>query len=267
MTAATVKSGAVPQRVLPERALPPRAAPQGTSRGPAFWLGISAVMVALVSGIATSLILTGMTRIRPTDGVFLTVIFVNMLLVLPLVAVIAWQIWRLWHERRHQAAGSRLHIRIVGLFSVIALLPSILLAAFAAVSLNRALDQVFSKQIRNIVTNSQLVANAYIEEHAKIMRGDVLAMARDIDASASLVRSDPVRFKALFTAQAGLRDLAMAYLIEPDGKILLSPDKAVPTISISEKDSSSFSWFFKIFGWSSTTKRRMRSVMAGASAK
>ena len=233
MTAATVKSGAVPhsaipERGLPERALPQRAAPQGTSRGPAFWLGISAVAVALVSGIATSLILTGMTRIRPTDGVFLIVIFVNMLLVLPLVAVIAWQIWRLWHERRHQAAGSRLHIRIVGLFSVIALLPSILLAAFAAVSLNRALDQVFSKQIRTIVTNSQLVANAYIEEHAKIMRGDVVAMARDLDEAAGLVRSDPPRFKALFTAQAGLRDLAMAYLIEPDGKIMLSPDKANP---------------------------------------
>lgn len=218
MTAATVKSGSTPQR----------SAPQGTSRGPAFWLGISAVMVALISGIATSLILTGMTRIRPTDSVFLTVIFVNMLMVLPLIAVIAWQIWRLWHERRHQAAGSRLHIRIVGLFSVIALLPSILLAAFAAVSLNRALDQVFSKQIRNIVTNSQQVANAYVEEHAKIMRGDVVAMARDLDEAAGLVRSDPPRFKALFTAQAGLRDLAMAYLIEGDGKVMLSPDKANP---------------------------------------
>jgi two-component system, NtrC family, nitrogen regulation sensor histidine kinase NtrY len=218
MTAATVKPGSTP----------PRAAPQGTSRGPAFWLGIGAVLVALGSGIATSLILTGMTRIRPTNDVFLIVILVNMLMVLPLIAVIAWQIWRLWHERRHQAAGSRLHIRIVGLFGVIALLPSILLAAFAAVSLNRALDQVFSKQVRNIVTNSQQVANAYVEEHAKIMRGDVVAMARDLDAAASLVRSDPPQFKALFTAQAGLRDLAMAYLIEADGKIMLSPDKANP---------------------------------------
>jgi two-component system, NtrC family, nitrogen regulation sensor histidine kinase NtrY len=202
-----------------------RGPPQGTSRGLAFWLGISAVCLALVSGIATSLILTGSTRIRPTNDVFQLVILLNILMVLPLITVIAWQVWRLWHERRHQAAGSRLHIRIVGLFGVIALLPTILLATFAALSLNRALDQVFSKQVRNIVTNSQLVANAYVEEHAKILRGDVVAMARDLDAAATLVKSDPARFKALFTAQAGLRDLSMGYLIEPDGKILLAPDQ------------------------------------------
>jgi two-component system, NtrC family, nitrogen regulation sensor histidine kinase NtrY len=220
---------------IPERASGPsarsaggilRGPPQGTSRGVSFWLGICAVIVALVSGIATSLILTGMTRIRPTNDVFQFVILINILMVLPLITVIGWQIWRLWHERRHQAAGSRLHIRIVGLFGVIALLPTILLAVFAAISLNRALDQVFSKQVRSIVTNSQLVANAYVEEHAKVLRGDVVAMARDLDAAASLVKTDPARFKALFTAQAGLRDLAMAYLLEPDGKILLSPETA-----------------------------------------
>jgi two-component system nitrogen regulation sensor histidine kinase NtrY len=206
----------------------PEVVAPGSTRSLAFRLGIAAVLVALVSGIATSLILTGVTRIRPTGDVFVTVILINVLLVLPLIGVIAWQIWSLWNARRKQAAGSRLHIRLVGLFSVIAMLPALLLATFASVSLNRALDQVFSKHVRSIVTNSLDVARSYVDEHGRTVRGDIVAMARDLDAQATLVRADPARFKSIFAMQAGLRDLPLAYLIDETGTVILALDKAQP---------------------------------------
>ena len=191
----------------------------------AFWIGLIAVGVALSSGIATSLILTGATRIRPTDGVFLIVIFVNMALVLPLISVVTWQIWALWKSRREQAAGSRLHLRIVGLFSVIAMLPAIILAVFASISLNRALDGVFSKRVKSIVENSLDVARTYVDEHGTAIRSDIVAMARDLDEAAGLVKTDSQRFKTLFVTQAGLRDLSASYLIDGQGRVMIATSK------------------------------------------
>jgi two-component system nitrogen regulation sensor histidine kinase NtrY len=205
----------------------PSGTPIGGASGWAFWLGVGAMLLALVSGVATSLILTGLTSIRPTGEVFVLVILANLLLVLPLIGVIAWQIWALWRARRQQAAGSRLHLRIVGLFSVIALLPAILLAAFASISLNRALNEVFSNRIKRVVENSLDVARTYVEEHGMAIRSDLVAMGRDLDHSAALVKSNPQAFKALFTTQAALRDLPLAYLIDEQGKVMIAPDRAL----------------------------------------
>ena len=63
----------------PPQIQPPQGPPQGRSRGPSFWMGICAMVLALGSGIATSLILTGSTRISPTNDVFQFVILINII--------------------------------------------------------------------------------------------------------------------------------------------------------------------------------------------
>ncbi len=51
--------------------------------------------------------------------------------------------------RRRGRAGARLHVRIVGLFSVIAAAPAILVAVVASVTLDRGLDRLFSTRTRS----------------------------------------------------------------------------------------------------------------------
>ena len=46
--------------------------------------------------------------------------------------------------RRRGRAGARLHVRIIGLFSVIAAVPAILVAIVASITLDRGLDRWFS---------------------------------------------------------------------------------------------------------------------------
>ncbi len=109
-----------------------------------FTLGLIVMVLSLCSGLATYLILTGLTPILPTHQVVVGVLLINSLLVLAMVMIIAWQVSGLWLARRRQVAGAQLHVRIVSLFSVIAVLPAILLAVFASISLNRGLDHWFS---------------------------------------------------------------------------------------------------------------------------
>jgi two-component system nitrogen regulation sensor histidine kinase NtrY len=185
-----------------------------------FTLGLITVVLSLCSGLATYLILTGLTPIVPTHLVVVGVLLINLLLVLAMIIIIAWQVTGLWLARHRQVAGAQLHVRIVSLFSVIAVVPAILLAIFASISLDRGLDHWFSVRTKSIIQNSIDVATAYLQEHGQVIRADTVAMARDIDEAVELVKSQPRGFGNFLNAQAAIRALPMAYLIDGEGKVL-----------------------------------------------
>jgi two-component system, NtrC family, nitrogen regulation sensor histidine kinase NtrY len=190
------------------------------SRRLPFTLGLITMVLSLCSGLATYAILTGLTPIVPTHLVVVGVLLINLVLVLAMLGIIAWQVGALWLARRRQVAGAQLHARVVSLFSVIAVVPAILLAVFASVSLDRGLDHWFSVRTKSIIQNSIDVATAYLQEHGQVIRTDTLGMAKDIDESVDLVRSQPQGFGTFLSAQASIRALPMAYLIDGEGRVL-----------------------------------------------
>jgi two-component system nitrogen regulation sensor histidine kinase NtrY len=107
----------------------------------AFWIGLVVVILSLVIGLGTFLVLTGLTPIVPRNEVVLVCLMLNVALILAMVLVLGWQGIGLWHAWRDRVAGARLHIRIVGLFTIIAALPALLLAAGATTTFSRALDR------------------------------------------------------------------------------------------------------------------------------
>jgi len=191
-----------------------------------FTLGLITMVLALCSGLATYLILTGLTPIVPTQAVVVGVLLINLVLVLAMVGIIAWQVTGLWLDRRRHVAGAQLHVRIVSLFSVIAVVPAILLAVFASVSLDRGLDHWFSDRTKSIIQNSIDVATAYLQEHGQVIRADTLGMAKDIDEAVELVRARPQGFGNFLKAQAAIRSLPAAYLIDGSGKVLATAASA-----------------------------------------
>jgi two-component system nitrogen regulation sensor histidine kinase NtrY len=185
-----------------------------------FTIGLITMVLSLCSGLATYLILTGLTPIVPNHTVVVGVLLINLLLVLAMVLTIAWQVTGLWLDRRRHVAGAQLHVRIVSLFSVIAVVPAILLAVFASVSLDRGLDHWFSDRTKSIIQNSIDVATAYLQEHGQVIRSDTVGMAKDIDEAVNLVQSQPQGFGNFLKAQAAIRALPVAYLIDGSGKVL-----------------------------------------------
>ncbi|MGD9668200.1 MAG: ATP-binding protein [Hyphomicrobiaceae bacterium] len=187
-----------------------------------FWFGLSVVVLALVSALVTYLILTGLTPIVPSRGVVWSALFFNVALIIAMIAVITWQVVGLWRAWRAKSAGARLHVRIVALFSLIAVLPALLLAVAATVTFSRSLDSWFTGRVRTLIEDSRGVAQAYVEEHGQVIRNDLLNMARDLDAAAPLVAGDNEQLRRLVIAQAGLRDLPAAYIIDETGKPVIA---------------------------------------------
>lgn len=196
----------------------------------AFWIGLVVVVLSVVSAVATFLILAGLTPIAPRDSVVLVALVLNVILIVAMIAVIAWQVIGLWKAWRAKIAGARLHVRIVALFSIIAALPALILAAAATITFARSIDGWFSKRTYDIITNSLSVARAYLDEHGQVIRTDIVNMARDLDSAADLVQANPAELRQLLIAHSGLRDLPVAYVIDKAGTPLVSSiaDERVP---------------------------------------
>src|SRR5262244_704428 len=188
------------------------AAGPGRKRARGF-LGPVAVAVALLSALATFLIFTGLTPIVPTNEVVVPVLLVNAVTVLVLLGLIARELFNVIQARQRGQAGARLHVRIVGLFSVMAAVPAILVALVASITLDRGLDRWFSSRTRAVIENSLTVAQAYVREHAETVRGDIMAMAVDLARAKPMFDSDRERFRQFLRAQASLRNLPAAMMI------------------------------------------------------
>jgi len=185
-----------------------------------------AVGLALLSAVLTFVVLTGLTPIEPTREVILAFMLINGAAILVLVGIIIREVWQVMQARRRGRAAARLHIQIVSLFSVIAVLPAVLVAVAANVTLDRGLDRLFSGPTHEAIQNSLTIALAYTQEHAQLIQGDILGMANDITRAPArrLYDLDPKSFQELLTASAATRNLPSATLIDQNGKPLASAD-------------------------------------------
>ncbi|OJW63976.1 MAG: PAS domain-containing sensor histidine kinase [Afipia sp. 64-13] len=194
----------------------------GKPRGTSFrrLIGPFAVALALLSACLTFVVLTGLTPIVPTHRVVITFLLINAATILLLLVIIGRELWKVLQARRRGRAAARLHVQIVSLFSVIAVLPAVLVSIVANVTLDRGLDRLFSGPTRAVIQNSLIVANAYLYEHAQLIRGDILGMASDISRARPLWDQDRQSFRAVLTQSAKSRNLPGAMIIDKDRHIL-----------------------------------------------
>ncbi len=89
----------------------------------AFWISLGVVIAAVLSSVATFLVLNGLTSIIPTNDVVLGTLGVNAAFVVVIMGIIGFQVVKLLKARKRQA-GAGLHFRIAGVFSLVALVPS-----------------------------------------------------------------------------------------------------------------------------------------------
>ncbi len=199
------------------------------SKGRSLWRFVApfVVAVALLSALLTFVVLTGLTRIEPTHDVVISFMLINAAIILLLVGIILREVWQVVQARRRGRAAARLHVQIVGLFSVIAVLPAVLVAIVANVTIDRGFDRLFSGPTRQVIQNSLTVARAYLYEHAELIRGDILGMANDISHARPLYDQDRGTFRELLTASAASRNLPGAMLIDKDRNILESAQTGI----------------------------------------
>jgi len=184
-------------------------------------LAVALTLAALASGIATYVTLTGSGPLGgPNPTTVLILLNLDLALMLMLAALVARRIARVWSARRSGSAGSKLHVRLVVMFSVVAITPAILVAVFSALLIHFGVEQWFNARVRTALEESLAVANAYLEEHQQVISGDALAMANDINRAGTNVLRNPDILAKIVNNQAAVRALSEAIIFDVSGQIL-----------------------------------------------
>lgn len=196
--------------------------------------GLALAGGALASASFTLPVLLGLTPIEPTSNVLIASAIINSLFIVGLMFLIGREVTRLVRARTKGRAAARLHVRIVVLFSIVAITPAILVAIFASITLNVGLDRWFSIRTQSIVSSSMNIAQAYMLENASYLQGQTVSMANDLERNRALYYLDRTGFVELLTRQAKGRGLLGAFLVRQDGSAIdqaeIATDKPLPAI-------------------------------------
>ena len=187
-------------------------------------LALGVGLLAIVSGSLTYGILSGGQVYGPSSPLLVGLLLINLLLAVSLGGLIAWRLVRLWKEHRSGQAGARLHVRLVGMFSAIALIPAIFVAGFAVVTLNLGIEEWFAPHVQSAIDNSIAVAERYEADHEKSIADDAAAISTTVQQDPRLFDADKnVNTEFLFSQLHDLaqsRGLQAAYLYDSHGNLL-----------------------------------------------
>jgi two-component system, NtrC family, nitrogen regulation sensor histidine kinase NtrY len=196
---------------------------RAVSRSSYFAIGVGAL--AIISTAITFAAVARGALNQTTSFAFVAVLLVTFTVDLALGALIAWRLTRLWVAQRSGTAGARLHARLVAIFSIIAVVPAILVAIFAAVSLNLGVEEWFPAQVKGALDNSANVARLYGNEQQAMIHRDALTIAAAVERDPLLFGPDK-HVKTLFFAKltdlTKDHDLQAFYLLDSQGHVLSS---------------------------------------------
>ncbi|WP_225765583.1 PAS domain-containing sensor histidine kinase [Inquilinus sp. Marseille-Q2685] len=144
-------------------------------------LAVVLIFAAVASGIATYTALSSNSLFgKDADRVSLLLVL-DLTILLMLGAIVARRLVGIWAARRRGSAGSRLHVRLVALFAVVAVAPAILVAIFSAVIFNIGVQTWFSERVSTAVNESLSVAQVYLEENQKSIRYAAQSIAYTVE--------------------------------------------------------------------------------------
>lgn len=183
------------------------------------------VVLGPVLALTTYLILGPLGQADNTLGLRL-ILLADLVYILVVAALVLSQVARLIAARRAKSAGSRLHLRLTGVFALLALIPTVTVAIFAGLTVNVGLEGWFSDRVRQVVGNSLAAAQAYEAEQRLDLAEDARALANAIDQAnrAGLIVSDSELLSdGQRQIQRGLRE---AYMIDGTSEIRARGDRS-----------------------------------------
>ena len=176
------------------------------------------VILGPVLAITTLLLLGPLDQGADSTGLR-TVLLADMVYTLVVAALVTQRVARMVAARRRRSAGSQLHLRLTGVFAVVALLPAILVAVFAGLTVNTGLEGWFSDRVRSVVGSSLSAARAYEDQQSQALSDDVRAMALALNSARRESVFVPLRQTLGLLQGQVQRGLKEAYIINADGEI------------------------------------------------
>jgi two-component system, NtrC family, nitrogen regulation sensor histidine kinase NtrY len=183
------------------------------------WLEIFCALSLLLAVGATWLTYSRATA----PDTLLPTIQVSVLLMATLVPAMALLVLIGRRVALRRAAGStaRLHVRLVFFFSMVAALPTLLVAGFAAFLFQTGVDFWFSDDSRGLMENANALAQNYYDANQRDLQQETLTMASDMRFILERVAITDGDFPDYYALQAQGRKISESAILQrmPDGSL------------------------------------------------
>ena len=177
-------------------------------------------VAAPLCAILTYGLMTGEGPFADNGAALRTMLIIDFCLALALIGVIAWRVAMLVLARRARSAGSRLHLRMVRLFTIIAVAPALLLGLFAAVTVTFSLEGWLNKRVAGVVQNSVTIAESYVRERHQAIRLDASAIASEVVRATPFGVPDAATLTRVLARVSKERRLVEVYILNSSGEII-----------------------------------------------
>ncbi len=178
------------------------------------WLAWALALTGAALGIVTYVVLTPSADADP--DLILALLYADLLVLLLLTLILARRVALLWVRRRRAQPGARIHVQLVAAFSLLAATPAVIVAAGAAGFFTIGIQGWFSERVSSALTHSLAVADAYYEDHRKLVLADVLWIANGLARAPLEHRLETATLDRLVAE----RGIAEALVLRADGQIL-----------------------------------------------
>jgi two-component system, NtrC family, nitrogen regulation sensor histidine kinase NtrY len=144
----------------------------------------------------------------------LTLIIIGTLVVLMVGLVLLRKLLRLRSILKLGYAGSQLQTKVIRAFTLVTILPTVVISIFSMFFFYYGLRDWFNDRITTVLEESVAVAEAYLDEHESTLRADAMAMGNDLLREMQLANANPAIFAQILNTQVALRSLAEAIVIQ-----------------------------------------------------
>ena len=123
----------------------------------------------------------GPLKLNPSSEGLRFLIFLDVFYILVISGVILRRIIKLKSAIKLSLNGAQLHLKLTVVFSLIALVPTILVAIFSTITLNFGLDGWFSDRVRLALSSSQAASEAYYIEKQDSLISDAVTFSEYVN--------------------------------------------------------------------------------------
>lgn len=170
--------------------------------------------------------------------ILISMVVANVVIAAGFGLLVGARLWHVWSNRRNQLAGSRMHMQLVWLFSLVAVIPAVIAFVFAFTILRSSLNDVFSERTENYHQTARDIANELVEANRQGILGEMLRVATDIHRSEiqniGLERS-PINFRQYLEIQTRARSFDALFLMGSDRRMLAQIELTDGTYTLPEK--------------------------------
>ena len=152
--------------------------------------------------------------IGPDPSLIIKLVLCDLIILLILVVLITRKIFKNLIYKNKDEVGGRLRNRIIFMFSLVAAVPTIVIAIFSAYFFNFGLQSWFNQRVSNILTYSVSLSDAYSSDFTSQLKQTATAMADELNYMYFDLVHEPHMFNQMLNGQAKVRSLSEAMVFQ-----------------------------------------------------